>query len=128
MEAWLKFRAMNVTLQIGLSIGRLIFDALNKVECVLLFIILTPILISKHKTTFSYLIYLAIPIVLLIIQTFWILPVLYERVEMILSGNEVSPSLLHFCYLIMEFIKVGCLFIFGIITFKFYEKRESAIS
>ena len=32
MEAWLKFRAPGVTLPVGLSIGRLIFSALNKVE------------------------------------------------------------------------------------------------
>lgn len=34
LEAPLKFRAPNVTLQIGLSIGRLVFRALNTVEVV----------------------------------------------------------------------------------------------
>ena len=32
MEAWLKFQAEGVTQIIGLSIGRLVFNALNKVE------------------------------------------------------------------------------------------------
>jgi len=32
MEAWLKFQAEGVTQAIGLSIGRLVFGALNKVE------------------------------------------------------------------------------------------------
>lgn len=35
MEAWLKFRAEGVTLPIGLGIGRLVFQALNRVEWVL---------------------------------------------------------------------------------------------
>ena len=34
LEAPLKFRAPNVTLQIGLGIGRLVFRALNTVELV----------------------------------------------------------------------------------------------
>lgn len=131
MEAWLKFRAINVTLPIGLSIGRLIFDALNKMEWILAFIIIAHLSLGKHRTTFFYLVCLAVPIVLLIIQTFLLLPALNERVEMILSGNEVSPSFLHFYYLTMELIKVCCLFIFGIFTFNYYEKRfkyESVIN
>ncbi|MDY0090288.1 MAG: hypothetical protein RBR78_07970, partial [Flavobacteriaceae bacterium] len=32
MEAWLKFRAPGVTIPLGLGIGRLVFNALNKVE------------------------------------------------------------------------------------------------
>ncbi len=33
MESWLKFRAPNVTITVGgLSIGKLVFSALNKVE------------------------------------------------------------------------------------------------
>jgi uncharacterized membrane protein (DUF485 family) len=34
MEAWLKFRAPGITVPLGLGIGRLIFNALNKVELV----------------------------------------------------------------------------------------------
>jgi len=40
MEAWLKFRAEGITMPLGLSIGRLVFDALNKVEWVLAIAIL----------------------------------------------------------------------------------------
>ena len=40
LEAPLKFRAPNVTLQIGLGIGRLVFRALNTVEVVLAIVIL----------------------------------------------------------------------------------------
>lgn len=122
MEAWLKFRAVNVTLPIGLSIGRLIFDALNKIEWILAFIIIVHLSLGKHRTTFFYLICLTVPIVLLIIQTFLLLPALNERVEMILSGNKISPSFLHLYYLTMELLKVFCLFIFGVLTFNYYGK------
>jgi hypothetical protein len=126
MEAWLKFRALNVTLPIGLSIGRLIFDALNKIEWILAFIIIAHLSLGKHRTTFFYLICLAVPIVILIIQTFLLLPALNERVEMILSENEVSPSFLHLYYLTMELTKVCCLFIFGVFTFNYYGKMFNA--
>ena len=34
MESWLKFRAPGVSLPIGLGIGKLVFNALNKMEWV----------------------------------------------------------------------------------------------
>jgi len=45
MEAWLKFQAEGVTQVIGLSIGKLVFGALNKVE--IFFLIL--LLVSSFK-------------------------------------------------------------------------------
>ena len=48
MEAWLKFRAAGVTLPIGLGIGRLVFQALNKVEWVLVIAILVDLLWNRH--------------------------------------------------------------------------------
>jgi hypothetical protein len=121
MEAWLKFYAPNVTLPIGLSIGRLIFDALNKVEWVFTIIIITHMTFTKEK---SISLFFYIPVMMLLIQTLLILPALNERVELILQGREVLPSFLHFYYLFMEIIKVICLFIFGINFFRFYETKS----
>ncbi len=45
LEAPLKFRAPNVTLQIGLSIGRLVFRALNAVEVMIAIVILAAIVV-----------------------------------------------------------------------------------
>jgi hypothetical protein len=46
LEAPLKFRAPNVTLPIGLGIGRLVFRALNTVEVALAIVILATTLAS----------------------------------------------------------------------------------
>ena len=46
LEAPLKFRAPNVTLQIGLGIGRLVFRALNSVEVVFAIVVLLAIVAS----------------------------------------------------------------------------------
>lgn len=115
MEAWLKFKAKGVTLQIGLGIGRLVFHALNKVEWLFAIGVFAGLLISNHNvlTTTNTLFY--IPLVLLIAQTIVLLPALDFRAESRIHGLEIPPSNLHIYYVIMEIIKVGCLFTYGII-------------
>ncbi|MFH6985571.1 hypothetical protein [Marinoscillum luteum] len=118
MEAWLKFQAEGVTLVIGLSIGRLVFDALNKIEWVFALSVIISIFWSKdqlfQKINTPYFIVL----ILLISQTFRLLPALDIRAQMLIDGKEVGASNTHFYYVGMEVVKVVCLFIFGIKLFK----------
>ena len=117
MEAWLKFRAPGVTLAIGLGIGRLVFRALNKVEWLLGFLIIGNLIVSKNKlATFSNLLYF-IPILLLVLQTFWLLPALDARAEIYIQGQIPPASTLHYYFVGIEIIKIGCLTIFGIKLF-----------
>ncbi|MDP1803097.1 MAG: hypothetical protein Q8L81_17180 [Bacteroidota bacterium] len=118
MEAWLKFQAPGITLELGLGIGRLVFNALNKVELVLgLGIIFDLILTKKIEIDWKYL-FLIFALIILIMQTIYALPALDKRAEMHISGLEVPSSNLHFYYVGMEFIKVVSLFIFGVKLFK----------
>lgn len=48
MEAWLKFRASGITLPLGLGIGQLVFNALNKVEWTLAIIIMLNLIFEKQ--------------------------------------------------------------------------------
>lgn len=105
MEAWLKFRAPGVTLPLGLGIGRLVFAALNKVEWVLLFISGIGILPFKNTGNIVKAVW-AIPAVMVILQTVWMLPVLDARAELHIIGAEVPPSNMHFYYVAAEIIKV----------------------
>lgn len=117
MEAWLKFRAPGITLPLGLGIGRIVFSALNRVEWVLAFAVVCHMLVSKElKTGKSFFI---IPVlVLLIMQTFWLLPALDTRAQMHIDGLPVAASNLHFIYVATEVIKVSALSVFGISLFK----------
>lgn len=117
MEAWLKFRAPGITIPLGLGIGQLVFGALNKIEWVfavsILFIICTthrPIL-SLNTTLFI------IPLLLLLMQTIWLLPLLDIRAELYLAGSEVKPAYYHYYYIFAEVIKSMCLFLFGFRSF-----------
>lgn len=117
MEAWLKFQANGITLSLGLGIGQLVFGALNKVEWIFAIAILVQYLNSRKFFSFSLGFYY-ISFSILILQTFWLLPDLDARAELIIQGQIVPSSYLHFYYIALEVIKVICLTIFGIRLFK----------
>ena len=49
MEAWLKFRAPGISVPLGLGIGRLVFNALNKVELVFALIVIINIFYNTSE-------------------------------------------------------------------------------
>jgi len=118
MEAWLKFRAPGITVPLGLGIGRLVFNALNKVELLFAFVIILNIFLNNSDILKWHTIVFAVPIVLLATQTFWLLPALDARAELHIQGQVVPPSNLHFYYVGMEVVKVIGLTIFGLTLFK----------
>lgn len=117
MEAWLKFRAAGVSLSVGLSIGRLIFSYLNKIEWV--FVLLSIGLIyAGGGLMFKKSIILLIPTLMVLLQTIWLLPALDHRAVLQIGGSHVGPSKLHFYYLGAEFIKIISLVVFAIKLFR----------
>lgn len=118
MESWLKFRAPGITIPLGLGIGRLVFGALNKVEWVLLILILISLLYSHENIFRTNYLTLFIPIVIVIIQTFWLLPALDIKAQSQIDGHSAPPSYLHFYFAGAEVIKAACLVIFGLSQFK----------
>ncbi|MEZ4913119.1 MAG: hypothetical protein R2798_03580 [Chitinophagales bacterium] len=118
MEAWLKFQAPGITLSLGLGIGRLVFAALNKVEWVLLLLIIGNILIADSSVFTWKNLLLLVPILILIVQTFYLLPALDARAAIHIAGQSPPASNLHFYYVAIELIKVISLFVFGISFFK----------
>lgn len=122
MEAWLKFQAEGVTLVIGLNIGRLVFAVLNKVELFFMIVLLISMFktqwLKTKKTLRNLLISLG---VILIVQTFYLLPSLDQRAALIINGGEPSTSYLHMYYVFLEMLKAILLSIFShttLITYK----------
>lgn len=118
MEAWLKFRAPGITVPLGLGIGRLIFNALNKVELVFALVVIINIFWNSSDILKWKNLAFAIPLTLLFIQTFWLLPALDARAELHIQGQFVPSSNIHFYYVGMELVKVVGLSIFGITLLK----------
>ncbi len=122
LEAWLKFRAPGITVPLGLGIGRLVFDALNKVEWVFAIAIAFELITSKIKPIQRANLLYVVPLLLLILQTIWLLPLLDARAELHMQGQHVPSSSLHFYYVGMELVKVVCLVAFALSNFKTEKK------
>ncbi len=104
LEAPLKFRAPDVTIAIGLGIGRLVFRALNTVEVAFASALLA--LVIGDSTNTAAMIFLAIPITTLAIQLAAIRPRLTRRSDLVLAGQEPPASRLHHLYIVLEIVKV----------------------
>lgn len=113
LEAWLKFSAPGVTLPIGLSIGRLVFAALNKLEWVLLIACLVCALIARGGW-WDGAAWLLLAAGILLIETCWLLPVLDKRAVAYMSGEQPGPSTTHWVFVAAEVLKVAALVLAGI--------------
>jgi hypothetical protein len=118
LEAWLKFKAPGVTLPIGLGIGKLVFAALNKIEWVFTIAIIASLFFNNWQWQHWHSIFIITPIVLVVLQTFWLLPALDSRAAIRIEDTELPTSKLHFYFVGMELVKVLSLLLWGIKLFK----------
>jgi len=113
MEAPLKFRAPGITLPLGLGIGRLVFQTLNKIEIVLAATML--ISVFMHRPSTKATVYsLGVVVALLLIETVWLLPVLDARAEEVINGTAGPGTNAHILYIAADAIKLILLLYLGI--------------
>lgn len=117
MEAPLKFTAPNITLALGLGIGRIVFQTLNKIEIVLALLMILSFIFARPKGK-SPLYIFGIVAGLLLLETFWLLPVLDERAVQVINGTAEPFSNTHFIYIAFDAIKFISLFILGTVLIK----------
>lgn len=113
MESWLKFRAPGVTLEAGLSIGKLVFNALNKIEILLILVLIGLAFFEGKMNLFKEILFL-VPVCIVLIQTFVLLPQMDQRVTLLLQKEVLKPSNLHFYFVGGEVFKLISLFLLGI--------------
>ena len=113
MEAPLKFQAPGVTLSVGLSIGRLIFHTLNYVEILLAIVLAAAIYLNRPVSRLSKLAF-AVIIVLLGLETAWLLPALDVRAQAVIDGTGAPYSSMHLVYILFDAVKVVTLLVLGI--------------
>lgn len=123
MEAWLKFEADGVTLPIGLSIGKVVFTWLNRVEWMFALIIFFNFFISNHNLNYLKALFIII-LVGLALQSVWIFPILEKRADLIIAGQSVQSSFYHLFYIIIEFIKAVSLLLLGIKLLKLHNHEN----
>ncbi|UYZ57994.1 hypothetical protein [Hymenobacter latericus] len=115
MEAPLKFTAPNITVVLGVGIGRIVFHALNKAELVLSVVAL----LSAGVLGVPSRIWLALLTVVMVLlaQTLWLLPALDARAAALLAGSPNPPSSQHLTYVVLEAVKLIGLIISGTMAF-----------
>ncbi|MBN9110944.1 MAG: hypothetical protein J0I34_19450 [Pseudonocardia sp.] len=114
LEAPLKFRAPDVTIRIGLGIGRLVFTALNAVETVLAAGLVVTAVIVAPPTTAA--VAGAVAVAVLLIQLAAVRPRLTRRSNAVLAGagSDAPRSHAHLVYVAFEIVKVAALVVAGV--------------
>jgi hypothetical protein len=113
MEAPLKFQAPNITIPLGLGIGRIVFFVLNKIEIILAILMIITFVKFKPKGKYSMRMFGLIAF-LLFLQTVWLLPALDARAALVISGEAAPGSTLHLVYIVFDALKFILLFALGV--------------
>ncbi len=113
LEAPLKFRAPDVTVRIGLGIGRIVFRALNVAEVILAVLLAIGLLAGGSPR--SAVLAPAVAIVILLVQLIGIRPRLSRRSDAVLAGADAPRSKAHYGYIAAEVVKVLALLTAGIV-------------
>jgi len=103
IDAQLKFQAPGITRELGLGIGKLVFTEINRIEWILAPVVGVAVLPFTGKL--PRIIYSFVALILLI-QTFWLLPALIGRIDAIAAGHPPPQSSLHLTYVIFELAKM----------------------
>ena len=123
MEAPLKFYAPNITTELGLGIGRLVFYALNKLEILLAILFLISLIVRPPKNR-AMVVMPAILFFILALQTLWLLPALDLRAERLLAGEPLPASNFHIVYIVGEVLKIVLLLAIGVLGLQRLAKHK----
>lgn len=113
LETPLKFRAPNVTPQIGLEIGRLVFRALNLVEIVLAIGIACAVFRARDAVPPNAIVAYVAVFAALSVQMVVVRPILSRRSNQVLAGVNRARSHGHYAYVVLEVVKVIALAVSG---------------
>ncbi len=104
LEAPVKFTAPSLTLPIGLDVGRHVFGVFNKVEIGFALIAMALALSSHPSRVIGF--FLGGTVLILALQTLWLLPILDSRVTQILNGQMPPRAPFHVIYIVLEGLKL----------------------
>ncbi len=100
-ESWLKFRAEGITIPIGLRVGKKIFNSLNRVEIFFLMVIIILNFLSNNFLRWQ----LITAVLILLTQSFFLLPLLNQRADRIIAGEDLSSTWHHKAYILLDVVK-----------------------
>lgn len=99
-----KFLAPSLTIPVGLDVGRYTFRVLAQAELVAA--VIAALLCWRARRTFWMVAGLAAAWAVLLVDRFWLLPALDERVSLYLAGTAAPPSYHHTLFAGLELLKL----------------------
>lgn len=110
----IKFQAPSLDLPVALEVGRVTFAAFSKAERGLS--LLLSIAVFFPRTWRAEILVAAIVIVIVAAQSLWLLPILGSRIDAVIIGRPMPPSMHHLLYAGMEVCKATALAILGLMA------------
>jgi hypothetical protein len=109
-----KFLAPSLTLPVALDVGRHTFAVFNKVEWGLAILLLFLLLIGRRSWLGS--VAAIIAALLVLVETVWLLPLLDQRVSLIIAGQSLPISSDHNVYIAIDVAKLVALALVAWVT------------
>lgn len=128
LETPMKFQVSGMTLPVALELGMMMFGISTKIQCVFLILIIAGMFISRKVYTKTDFIIITVLFALLLIEKFWMLPVLDNRAHLLSAGKPVSTSEMHNYFIYAESAKAFFLCIAIILQFSKHKKNTEAVS
>lgn len=100
-----KFQAPHLTMPVALEVGKATFHLFNFIEwCVIIVVIILTAISSKTTKIWPMAIML---LSIVMLQTFWLLPVLDVRANEVIAGGTPDPGHYHWFYIVVEIFKLA---------------------
>jgi asparagine N-glycosylation enzyme membrane subunit Stt3 len=113
LEAPIKFRAPGITIELGVGIGRLVFRALNIVECVFALVLIASLALAWPPAPLTVSLVVAL-VVVLTIGAGVLRPRMDARVRRGTISDGQPRHALHIGFVALELLKVVLLLVLGI--------------
>lgn len=106
-----KFLAPSLSLSVALDVGRHTFAVFNKLEWLLAATVL--LMAFGARARLSAMLVIAVCLVV-VVETFWLLPLLDQRAGLIILGQQPPASNRHSLYILLELAKLAALIVVSI--------------
>ncbi|MEZ5758347.1 MAG: hypothetical protein R3D86_09015 [Emcibacteraceae bacterium] len=116
-----KFTVASLTLPVALEVGRAQFHWIGMVEIALCLLLIGSLFRFK-KPQWHWII---LPILILVVQQLFLMPLLNERTDLITAGSAAPPNSIHAIYIVLEVIKCLSLALLAIGYFKIENHNEN---
>lgn len=120
LEAPVKFTAPLITRPVALDVGRVVFAALNKAELAAL--VLTLVLVRASGLAHRLWAPVSALVLILIVQSVWLLPELSQRSLAITQGIDPGDSQAHLLYAVFELCKLALLLVIGFRALRYSQR------